>query len=122
MKKTIICCAVSWIVLAALLGGVYGYASQMEVTMEAPAVQLLVGENNKLTLQWEPVDYATSYRVYRVSETDTWELLKAVGANVNSYELPAGSLIEGTYAVRSCNVSVIGTTLSKYSKALVGEK
>ena len=121
MKKLVICCAASWIVLAAMVFGLFQYASQLEVTMEAPAARLLAGENDRLTLQWTPVDYATSYRVYTTNESGGWVLLKAVGSGVTSFELPAGSSLEGTYAVRSCNVSMEKTTLSAYSRAVAGE-
>ena len=122
MKKSVICCIASWIVLAAMVIGLYQYASQVEVTMEAPSVQLLAEEGGKLTLQWKPVDYATSYRVYGINESGSWVLLKAVGSKVTSFELPAGSTADSTYAVRSCNVSIIETTLSEYSKAVAGER
>lgn len=124
MKKSVVCCAVSWVILAILVMGLHNYAhhhvAQRELVMENPAVSLIVDGDGKLALQWEIVDYATSYRIYRTNEAGGWELLKAVSGDDNAYALPEGSSTDRTYAVRACNVSVIGTTLSGYSKAAIG--
>ena len=109
-------------VLAALVVGLYGFvyrrAAAPEVSIKAPAtVQLAEQEDGLLELHWSAVTHATSYRVYRMGEDGVWQLLGVSGGGARAYELPEGSAADGTYAVRACNVSFIGTTLSSYARA-----
>lgn len=122
MKRSKFFRTVSLVILAALVAGLYGFvyrrAAAPEVSIKAPAtVQLAEQEDGSLELRWSAVTHATSYRVYRMGEDGVWQLLGVAGGGARSYVLPALSTADGTYAVRSCNVSVIGTTLSKYGRA-----
>lgn len=122
MKKAIIRCVLGWIVLALMIAGLYAYGMSLEVTMEPPEAQLVVGKNGQLTIKWESVEYASSYRLYRTNEVGGWELIEAVGNDIYSFDMPEGSSVESTYAVRSCNTSLRGTTLSEYSKVVPVEE
>ena len=103
MKKNLLCFAASWLLLIGALAALLVTARDLEVTLDVPVVTTETDDDG-VTLSWQPVAYATSYRVY------------AVGKDECSYTLTDAAGKE--YALRACNICGDKTTLSGYSKAV----
>ena len=79
IQKSAAKCALSWALLTALLCGLYYYANHVvTVELEAPQIQAQTLEDGAVSLTWNAVDYATSYRIYQRPVNGDWSLVKAV--------------------------------------------
>lgn len=121
MKRTAAACAICWIILLSGVLTLYNFGKNLAVEMEPPAITGISCADGAVTLEWNAVDYATSYRVYRRPKDGAWELLGAVGNNVHSYTDELSKNIPDIYAVRSCNVSLGNVNLSSYSSVSLPE-
>lgn len=115
MKKNLLCFAASWLLLIGALAALLVTARDLEVTLDVPVVSTETDDDG-VTLSWQPVAYATSYRVYSRDSGGQWALVKAVGKDECSYTLTDAAGKE--YALRACNICGDKTTLSGYSKAV----
>lgn len=115
MKKDLLCFAASWLLLIGALAALLVTTRELDVTLDAPAVTAETGADG-VTLTWQPVAYATSYRVYSRDSGGQWALVKAVGKDDRSCTVADAAGKE--YALRACNVCGGKTTLSGYSEAV----
>lgn len=116
IQKSAAKCALSWALLTALLCGLYYYANHVvTVELEAPQIQAEVLEDSTVSLSWNAVDYATSYRLYRRNVGGDWSLVVAVPSATLTYTEPMDFEGPVEYSVRTCNASGGRTTLSPYS-------
>lgn len=115
MKKNLLCFAASWLLLIGALAALLVTTRELDVTLDAPAVTAETGVGG-VTLTWQPVAYATSYRVYSRDSGGQWALVKAVGKDDRSCTVADAAGKE--YALRACNVCGDKTTLSGYSEAV----
>lgn len=116
MKGSIVKCALSWALLIALLCGLYYYANYVvAIQLQAPQIQAEVLEDSTVSLSWNAVDYATSYRLYRRNVGGDWSLVVAVPSATLTYTEPMDFEGPVEYSVRTCNASGGRTTLSPYS-------
>lgn len=83
MKKNLLCFAASWLLLIGALAALLVTTRELDVTLDAPAVAAETGAGG-VTLTWQPVAYATSYRVYSRDSGGQWALVKAVGKDDRS--------------------------------------
>ena len=116
IQKSAAKCALSWALLTALLCGLYYYANHVvTVELEAPQIQAQTLEDGAVSLTWNAVDYATSYRIYQRPVNGDWSLVKAVPSITLSYTVEEKFDGPAEYSVRTCNASGGRTTLSPYS-------
>ncbi|KAF5034172.1 hypothetical protein DSECCO2_598990 [anaerobic digester metagenome] len=115
MRKAVSRFVISWGTMVVLLICLYHYASVVEVDLEPPNIQAAEQHNSTVTFSWAPVEYASSYRIYRRNLGGGWRLVEAVSFTTLSYSEQVKIGKEVQYAVRACNISGKRTTLSDYS-------
>ena len=102
IQKSAAKCALSWALLTALLCGLYYYANHVvTVELEAPQIQAQTLEDGAVSLTWNAVDYATSYRIYQRPVNGDWSLVKAVPSITLSYTVEEEFDGPAEYSVRT---------------------
>lgn len=116
VNKAAVKFTLSWIVLIALLFSLHYYANHIvETQLEAPHIQAEELEDGTVSLSWNAVEYASSYRIFWRPVNGGWSLVKAVPADTLSYNAQVDFDGPVEYSVRACNASGGRTTLSPYS-------
>ena len=111
--KIVVGFLVSLAALSGMVIGLHRYAAELDVELDAPKILSMSYKDGKATFTWSAVEFATSYRLYKMNGDGGWTMLKPVGTDTRSFTADGF----GTYAVRACNVAGEKTTLSDYATA-----
>ena len=91
----------------------YGIEEKTILYMGQPKVTSVAGSANGVSIKWDAVNGANSYRVYRKTENGPWRMLKDVNST-NYVDTSAESGMTYSYAVAACKKTSAGNWWSTY--------
>ena len=91
----------------------YGVEEKTILYMGQPKVTSVAGSANGVSIKWDAVNGANSYRVYRKTENGPWRMLKDVNST-NYVDTSAESGMTYSYAVAACKKTSAGNWWSTY--------